>query len=149
MVLKLFSIFEPDRAYFGEKDAQQLAVIRALVRDLNLRVEVIGCPIVREPDGLALSSRNTYLDPEERREATGLYRALREAEGLFRRGERKADALRAAMRGTLKGPRVRIDYLSVADPETFEELQEISGPARVLIAAFVGRTRLIDNLRLA
>jgi len=149
VVLKLFGIVEPDRAYFGEKDAQQLAVIRAMVRDLDVPVEVVGCPTVREPDGLALSSRNRYLEGDDRRAAPVLYRALSHARDLWRAGERNAEALRSAMRETLAAePRARVDYVSVADPVTFAELDRIEGPALLAMAVFVGPARLIDNVRL-
>jgi pantoate--beta-alanine ligase len=149
VVLKLLGIVEPDRAYFGEKDAQQLAVIEALVRDLNVPVAIVGCPIVREPDGLALSSRNVYLGPEERRAATVLVRALMAARGLFVKGERDASALRRAMDGVLdKEPLAETDYAAVVDPLTFDELETIEGSARLLLAVRIGATRLIDNLRL-
>jgi pantoate--beta-alanine ligase len=148
VVLKLFGIFQPTRAYFGEKDAQQLAVIRRLVRDLDVPVEVVGCPTVREPDGLALSSRNSYLTPRERRAAGVLHRALDAARALVMAGERNGEALRVAMRRTLgEQPLVRADYVSVADPDSFRELQSVEGPALLLLAAFLGRARLIDNLR--
>jgi pantoate--beta-alanine ligase len=146
VVLKLLNIFQPRRAYFGQKDAQQLAVIRKMVRDLDVPVEIVGCPTVREADGLALSSRNSYLDPDERRAATVLSRALGAARDRARAGERSAEALRAAMREVLDAePRARIDYVSVADPVTFGELERLEGPALLSMAVFVGRARLIDN----
>ena len=149
VVLKLFQIVQPHRAYFGEKDAQQLAVIRAMVRDLDVPVEVVGCPTVREPDGLALSSRNRYLEGEDRKAAPVLHRALTRARELARAGERNAEALRAAMREVLAAePRARVDYVSVADPVTFAELDHVQGPALVSLAVFVGSARLIDNVRL-
>jgi len=149
VVLKLFGIFEPSRAYFGQKDAQQLAVIRRTARDLELPVQVVGCPIVREADGLALSSRNSYLNPEERQAAAVLHRALRSAQAAHAGGERGVDALRSAMRSVLAAePRVRVDYASVADPESFQELSTVEGPALLLLAVWVGQTRLIDNLLL-
>jgi pantoate--beta-alanine ligase len=149
VVLKLFGIFQPQRAYFGEKDAQQLAVIRRLVGDLDVPVDVVGCPIVREPDGLAMSSRNSYLDAGERRAAPVLYRALLAARDAFRKGERDAEALRAVLRSVLQAePRARIDYASVADAATFSELARVDRPARALLAVFIGRARLIDNLAL-
>jgi pantoate--beta-alanine ligase len=148
VVLKLFGIVQPAHAYFGEKDAQQLAVIRRMARDLDLPVEIVGCPTVREPDGLALSSRNSYLTPAERRAAGVLFRALSAARELLLAGERRGDALRQAMRGTLESePLARADYVSVADPESFRELEGVNGPALLALAAFLGRTRLIDNLR--
>ncbi len=149
VVLKLLHIATPDRAYFGEKDAQQLAVIRRMVVDLDLPVEVRGCPIVREPDGLAMSSRNTYLGAEERRAAVSLSRGLAAAEALWRAGERSGEALGRALRQAIAAePLVRLDYASVADPLTFREVAWASGPVLLLLAAHVGRTRLIDNRRL-
>jgi pantoate--beta-alanine ligase len=149
VVLKLFNIATPTRAYFGRKDAQQLAVVERLVRDLDLPVELVGCPIVREPDGLAMSSRNAYLLPEERTAAASLHRALRAASEAWRRGERDAGALRGILRDVLASePRVRIDYVSVADPHTFQERTTAMAPSLLLVAAYVGQTRLIDNERL-
>ena len=149
VVLKLLGIFEPTRAYFGQKDAQQLAVIRALVRDLDVTVDVVGCPTVREPDGLALSSRNSYLGPEQRAAAPTLYRALQAARAVWSGGEREAKALRGAMRRVLEAePLARTDYVSVADPVTFRELETLDGPALLSLAVFLGRARLIDNLLL-
>ncbi len=149
VVLKLLEIATPDRAYFGEKDAQQLAVVRRLVADLDVPVEIRACPIVREPDGLALSSRNAYLSPAERRAATVLIRALRAAEETWRQGERRGDALREAMRRTLQGePLARVDYAAAADPASFREIDVADGPVRLLLAVYVGETRLIDNLLL-
>ena len=147
VVLKLFNIVQPHRAYFGQKDAQQLAVIRRMVRDLDVPVEIIGCPTVREPDGLALSSRNSYLGPEDRVAATVLSRALREAETLWQNGERDASALRRAMQAILdQEPRARPDYVSVADPDTFVELDRAQGRALLSMAVRVGPARLIDNV---
>jgi pantoate--beta-alanine ligase len=149
VVAKLLNIVRPDRAYFGEKDAQQLAVIRAMARDLDLPVEIVGCPIVREPDGLAMSSRNSYLNPEERRAAPILYRALLAGRGLWARGERRGQPLRDEMRRVIQcEPRVRLDYASAADPETFEEIERADSSVLLLLAAFLGRARLIDNLLL-
>jgi pantoate--beta-alanine ligase len=149
VVLKLLNIVQPHRAYFGQKDAQQLGVIRAMVRDLDVPVEIVGCPTVREPDGLALSSRNSYLDADDRRAAPVLYRALLAARRLWEEGERSGDVLREAMRRVLAAePRARVDYVSVADPLTFRELERLDGPALLSMAVFVGRARLIDNLAL-
>jgi pantoate--beta-alanine ligase len=149
VVLKLFGIVEPTRAYFGQKDAQQLAVIRKMVRDLNVPVEIHGCPTLREPDGLALSSRNTYLSPEERSAASVLFRALSEAKALWASGEPDAEILRAKMRHVLEEePLARADYVSVADPRTFQELERADGPAILCLAVFIGRARLIDNVLL-
>lgn len=150
VVLKLLNIFMPDRAYFGEKDAQQLAVISALVRDLDHPVEIVPCPTRREPDGLAMSSRNSYLSPEERRAAPALYRALSSARDLWDRGERQGDALRAEMLRVLAAePLLRVDYVSAADPNSFLEVGLATGPVLLSLAVFCGPARLIDNLRLA
>jgi pantoate--beta-alanine ligase len=150
VVLKLFGIFEPTRAYFGEKDAQQLAVIRRMARDLDVPVEVVPCPTVREADGLAMSSRNSYLAAAERAAAPVLYRALEAARTRWDAGERDADTLRDTMRVVLEiEPLAKVDYASVADPDTFRELSgRIEGPAHLLLAVQVGPARLIDNLRL-
>jgi pantoate--beta-alanine ligase len=146
VVLKLLGIATPDRAFFGEKDAQQLAVIRRLVADLNVAVTIRGCPIVREKDGLALSSRNAYLSPAEREAASVLFRAQDAAESRWRRGERHGSALREAMQETLASePLARVDYVAAADPVTFREVEVASGPVRLLLAVFFGETRLIDN----
>jgi pantoate--beta-alanine ligase len=149
VVLKLFDIVQPQRAYFGQKDAQQLAVLRRMVRDLDVPVEIVGCPIVREGDGLAMSSRNSYLTPAERRAATVLYRALCAARDLWASGERDAEALRVRMRAVLEAePLARTDYVSVTDPESLQELARIEGRALLSMAVFLGKTRLIDNMRL-
>jgi pantoate--beta-alanine ligase len=149
VVLKLLGIFQPDRAYFGQKDAQQLAVIRRMVRDLDLPVEVVGCPIVREPDGLAMSSRNSYLTPAERRAAPVLHRALCAARDRFVSGVRDGDALRATMRAVLdEEPLARTDYVSVTDPATLREMAQVDGPVLLSMAVFLGKARLIDNLLL-
>ena len=149
VVLKLLDIFQPARAYFGEKDAQQLAVVRRMVRDLDLPVVVCGCPIVREPDGLALSSRNTYLSAEERRAAPVLYRALCAARDRWTAGERDAEGLRRLMTQVLaREPLARVDYVSVADPDTLQEQDHARSPLLISMAVFFGPTRLLDNLRL-
>lgn len=149
VVCKLFTIAEPHLAFFGRKDAQQLRVIRRMVRDLNLPVEVIGMPIIREPDGLALSSRNVYLAEDERRHALVLSRALKLAEDRFAAGERRAEAIRRAMRQAIRSaPTATIDYVSVADSESLEELKVIDRPALVSLAVRFGGTRLIDNTML-
>jgi pantoate--beta-alanine ligase len=150
VVLKLLNIVQPTRAYFGEKDAQQLAVIRALVRDLDVPVEVVGCPTVREADGLAKSSRNSYLDADDRRAAPVLYRALCTARDAWTRGERHPGLLRALMTAELaKEPRARVDYVSAADPSSFAELAEpTNGPVLLSMAVRIGRARLIDNVLL-
>jgi len=147
VVAKLFLAVGPQRAYFGQKDAQQAAVIRRMVRDLNFPLEVVICPTVREADGLAMSSRNTYLNPAERQAATVLQRALRAAGSAFEQGERKAGALRAVMLKVLGAePLASVQYVSCADAETLEELEQVNGSALLSMAVFVGKTRLIDNL---
>lgn len=150
VVTKLFAITAPDLAFFGEKDYQQLAIIKRMARDLDLPVKVMGCPIVRECDGLAMSSRNRYLSRDERAAAPALYRALRSAETLALDGERDARVLEEAMRSQIDTePLVEIDYAVVADAATLATLDALgTGPARALIAARVGATRLIDNLAL-
>ena len=149
VVAKLLHAVGPARAYFGQKDAQQLAVIRSMVRDLSFPVEIVACPTVREPDGLALSSRNRRLTPEQREAAGCLFLALSEAAELARGGERDAAKLVAAMaREVGATPQARLDYAAVVDEETFDEVREISRPARALVAAAFGEVRLIDNLLL-
>ena len=146
VVMKLLQITTPQRAYFGEKDAQQLAVIRRLVADLDVPVEIRGCPIVREADGLAMSSRNSYLSPEERRAAGVLFRALGAARALWCAGERRGAVLARTLRETVASePLARLDYATVADPATFSAARDTQGPVRLLLAVFFGRTRLIDN----
>jgi pantoate--beta-alanine ligase len=148
VVAKLFNAFTPDRAYFGQKDAQQAVVIRRMVRDLNFPLEIRVCPTVRDPDGLALSSRNAYLSPEERQAATVLNRALSAAQQAFREGAAEADMLRAVMSSTLAAePLAREEYVSVADTDSLAELEQVD-PARgalLSLAVRVGKTRLIDN----
>ena len=148
VVAKLFNIVEPTRAYFGQKDAQQVVVIKKMVMDLNMNLEVIACPTVRKPDGLAMSSRNTYLKPDERQAATVLYQALNLAQQLWSQGEKDAERIRQAMRQLIqKQPLAeKIDYISVADAETLEELDKINPPALVSLAVKIGKPRLIDNI---
>lgn len=149
VVAKLFNIFQPTRAYFGQKDAQQTVVIGQMVADLNFNLEIIIGPTVREVDGLAMSSRNVRLTPEERKAAVILNQALTKAAESIRAGERDAGAIREQMRATIAGePLARIDYVSVADPTTLEELEEIQGEVLLLLAVFFGQTRLIDNVLL-
>jgi pantoate--beta-alanine ligase len=149
VVSKLFHIVQPRRAYFGQKDAQQLVVIRRMARDLRLDVEIVSLPTVREPDGLAMSSRNAYLSTQEREAALVLSKALRRVEQLFADGERDGERLRAAMRGLIaQEPLARLDYVSVADTETLRELEQVEGPALASLAAHIGDTRLIDNVTL-
>ncbi|RUM42367.1 MAG: pantoate--beta-alanine ligase [Desulfurobacterium sp.] len=147
VVTKLFNIVKPHRAYFGKKDFQQLKVIERLVKDLNFDVEVIGCPIVREKDGLAMSSRNVYLSPEERESATSLYRALKLAKELFEKGERDPEVIKSRMEELiLSHPHVKaIDYIEIVDPETFKPVDEIKEGTLIALAVFVGNARLIDN----
>ena len=146
VVAKLFHIVAPDRAYFGQKDAQQLAVIRHMVSDLNFDIEIVGCPIIREEDGLAKSSRNTYLNQEERKAALVLSRSLKIGEQLIAQGEKKAAEIIAAIRGGIeKEPLARIDYVEVVDWNTLEAVERIEGPVLVAIAVYIGKTRLIDN----
>jgi pantoate--beta-alanine ligase len=146
VVAKLFNAVGPQKAYFGQKDAQQAAVIRRMARDLDFPVEIVVCPTVREPDGLAMSSRNTYLDPEERQAATVLFRALSAAKAAYETGERDAEALRRVMTETIHAePLARLQYASCADYDTLEELSQVTGKSLLSMAVFVGRTRLIDN----
>lgn len=148
VVMKLLHLSHPDVALFGEKDWQQLQVIRAMVRDLDLDVEIAGMPIIREQDGLAMSSRNAYLSAEERVRALSLSRALFEAGARARGGERRAAALQAGARAALEGAGVRVDYVEVVQPETLRPVAEAAPGSRMLVAGFVGRTRLIDNVGL-
>lgn len=146
VVLKLLHIVTPDRAYFGQKDAQQLAVIRRMVRDLNVGTEIVGCPIVREADGLAKSSRNTYLNTQERRAALVLSRSLEAGKALIGAGETDAQVLRQAITQEIeKEPMAKIDYVDVVDFETITPIEKIEGPVLVAIAVWIGKTRLIDN----
>jgi len=147
VVAKLLAIVQPDVAYFGEKDAQQLAVIRRMVADLNLPVEVRGCPLVREPDGLAMSSRNAYLSAEERRRALVLSAALAEAREAIRAGERDGARLAERVRERIRAAEgVAIEYVAVVDPDTLADLDRIRSACLVAVAAKVGATRLIDNV---
>jgi pantoate--beta-alanine ligase len=144
---KLFNIIQPTRAYFGQKDAQQLMVIKKMVADLNMDLEIVAVPTVREPDGLAMSSRNTYLNPEQRRAAPVLYQALTMAQKLWAQGETDAQTIRQQMTDLIqKQPLADIDYVSIADAETLEELDRVTPPALVSLAVKIGSTRLIDNL---
>ena len=149
VVAKLFNIVQPTRAYFGQKDAQQVVVIKKMVADLNMNLEVVVVPTVREPDGLAMSSRNVYLNPQERQAALVLWKSLNLARQLWLEGERKAERVRQQMASLIqKEPLARIEYISIAHPETLEELTEIDQPALVSLAVRVGKTRLIDNVTL-
>src|SRR5271157_1132330 len=147
VVLKLLEIVQPHFAYFGRKDAQQVRIIQQMVRDLNLDVEMVVCPIVREPDGLAMSSRNTYLEKEDRRASTILYRALRRAESGILAGVRESLQLQEAMQKVLAGePRARVDYAEIVDAETFEPVVRLARRCYALLAVRIGNTRLIDNM---
>ena len=144
---KLFNIIQPTRAYFGQKDAQQAVVIKKMVADLNMNLEIVTIPTVREPDGLAVSSRNTYLNPHERQAATVLYQALSLAQQLWSQGEKDAQRLREEMIGLIqKQPLATIDYVSIADAETLDELDTVNPLALVSLAVKIGTTRLIDNI---
>jgi len=149
VVAKLFHIVEPDKAFFGQKDAAQVAIIRRMVRDLNLAVEIVVCPIVREADGLAMSSRNAYLGPEERKRALVLHRALVRVQRMVEAGERDVGPLSAA--GIYEFARessVRLDYFEIVNPDTLDPVEDVSRGALVAVAAYVGATRLIDNILL-
>jgi pantoate--beta-alanine ligase len=146
VVAKLFTGVQPHRAYFGQKDAQQAAVIRQMTRDLNFPIEIVICPIVREPDGLAMSSRNVYLDAEQRKAATVLYRSLSAAKEAYEDGVRDAEKLRQIMKNVLASePLAQMQYVSCADYDTLEELETVTGKTLLSMAVFVGKTRLIDN----
>lgn len=149
VVAKLFNIIEPDIAFFGQKDAAQVAVIKRMVRDLNMPVQIEVCPIVRENDGLALSSRNAYLSPDERKMALVLHASLQRAQKLFDDGERAAPKIAAeAKKAFVWQPAVRLDYFEIVDPESLEPVETITQKSLVAVAAFVGNTRLIDNFLL-
>jgi pantoate--beta-alanine ligase len=147
IVAKLFHIIEPEAAFFGQKDAAQLAVIRRMVRDLNFPVEIVACPIVREADGLAMSSRNAYLNREERVRALVLQRALQEVRLQFQAGQRSASKLISAGREVFaREPQIHLDYFEIVDPDTLDPVERISQKTLVAVAAYVGTTRLIDNV---
>ena len=147
VVAKLLNITEADVGYFGQKDAQQVTVIRRMVDDLNMNVKIVAVPIVRESDGLALSSRNQYLSPDERQAALVLSRALVRAQELLQAGEKDSERILAVMNDLIsREPLARIEYISVVDPTALEPLQQISGPALIALAVRFGKTRLIDNL---
>ncbi|HSW38682.1 MAG TPA: pantoate--beta-alanine ligase [Acidobacteriota bacterium] len=149
IVAKLLNSFMPDRAYFGQKDAQQAAVIKRMVMDLHFSVEIVVCPTVREQDGLAISSRNAYLDHAERAAATVLYRALSAAKEKYAEGERDAESLLAVMRGVIASePLAREEYAAAVDPETFCAIKQVERHVLLLLAAHIGKTRLIDNMLL-
>lgn len=146
VVLKLFNIVKPDRAYFGQKDAQQLAVIKRMVRDFNIDIEIVGCPIVREADGLAKSSRNTYLNPEERKAALILSHSLKKGIDVIKTGETNSKKIIAAITEVINTePLAKIDYVSVVDAVTMQDVEAIKNDVLVAIAVKIGKTRLIDN----
>ena len=147
VVAKLFNSVQPHKAYFGQKDAQQAAVIRQMTRDLNFPIEIVVCPIVREPDGLAMSSRNVYLDSEQRKAATVLSRALEAAKEKYESGVRDAEKIRIEMKEVLASePLAEVQYVSCADYDTLEELETVNGKTLLSMAVFIGKTRLIDNV---
>lgn len=146
VVSKLFHIVTPDRAYFGQKDAQQLAIIKRMVLDLNMDIEIVGCPIVREADGLAKSSRNTYLSPEERKAALILSQTIQLAEQLFQSGEKDAATIISQMTKKIESePLARIDYIKIVDAMTMQQIPTIDRPILCAMAVYIGKTRLIDN----
>ncbi len=147
VVCKLFHIVAPDKAYFGQKDAQQLAVIRRMVRDLNFDIEIVGCPIVREEDGLAMSSRNTYLDDAERAAALILHKSLMLGKEMIGQGEHDAAKIKEAIMQNIKSePLARIDYVEIVNPDTMENVDTVEGAALIAMAVYIGKTRLIDNI---
>lgn len=146
VVSKLFNIVQPDRAYFGQKDAQQLAVIRQMVNDLNIDVQVVGCPIIREHDGLAKSSRNSYLDAEQRQAALCLYRAIQLGRKLMQQGEKQCAVIISQMENCiLQEPMAKIDYISIVDASKLTPVERIDAPVLCAMAVYIGKTRLIDN----
>lgn len=146
VVSKLFNIVMPDRAYFGQKDAQQLCVIKKMVEDLNFDIEIVGCPIVREEDGLAKSSRNTYLNAEERKAALCLSRSLKLGKAMIEHGERSSAAVIAAIRSEIeKEPLAKIDYVEMVSLDTLKSVQSTDAPILTAVAVYIGKTRLIDN----
>lgn len=149
VVLKLFNLVQPDEAYFGWKDAQQVIILKKMVEDLNVPVKIVPLPLVRDHDGLALSSRNTYLSPEERRAALVLKKSLDLAESLIRSGEKEASLIKQKMIDLISAePLARLDYVEIVDLNTLEPLMKLEGQALIALAVFIGRTRLIDNLRI-
>lgn len=147
VVSKLFHIVSPDRAYFGQKDAQQLAVIRRMVRDLNFGIEIVGCPIVREADGLAMSSRNTYLNDEERKAALILHKSLMLGKEMIEQGECDVAQIKKAVINNIESePLAKIDYVEIVNPDTMENIETIEGTALIATAVYIGKTRLIDNV---
>jgi len=149
VVTRLFNIVQPTRAYFGQKDAQQVVVIKKMAQDLKMNLEIVPCPTVREPDGLAMSSRNFYLNPAERKAATVLWKSLQQAQALREKGERESEVIRKAMLEILnREPLAKIDYISLADASNLEEMEKIDRPCTISLAVHIGKTRLIDNITL-
>ena len=147
VVTKLFNIVQPDNAYFGQKDAQQLAIIKHMVQDLNMDINVVGCPIVREEDGLAKSSRNTYLSPEERKAALILSKTVKLAKELIDAGEKDADVVVAKMKENIETePMAKIDYVKAVNGLTMQQHKEIKAPMLIAMSVYIGKTRLIDNM---
>lgn len=147
VVTKLFNIVTPDKAYFGQKDAQQLAIIRRMVKDLNMPLEIVGCPIVREDDGLAKSSRNTYLSAKERQAALVLSRSIKMAEDMVEMGEKDCETILCAMQSEIeKEPLAKIDYVKAVSFDTIQPIKKVTGTVLIAIAVYIGKTRLIDNL---
>lgn len=146
VVTKLFNIIKPDRVYFGQKDAQQILVVKRLIEDLNLGIDLVTMPTVREPDGLAMSSRNTYLNPLDRDAASILFKAISLAREQYSNGQRDANGMRQSMRNLISSePRASIDYISISDEQSLEELDKIGNTALLSLAVYIGQTRLIDN----
>ncbi len=149
IVTKLFNIVQPDRAYFGQKDAQQAIVIKRMVNDLNMPITIVVCPIIREADGLAMSSRNTYLGAEEREQATILYQSLQKAKALIDSGERSSETVKAMIRQMIHGkPTAEVDYVSIVSAHTLEDIETLEDKILLALAVKVGKTRLIDNLQM-
>jgi pantoate--beta-alanine ligase len=147
VVSKLFNAVQPQKAYFGQKDAQQARVIQQMALDLNFPIEIVVCPTVREPDGLAMSSRNAYLNPEQRKAATVLYKSIKAVEKTSQQGERDANELREIVKKIISSePLARLEYVSCTDPQTFKELDRVEGKALLSMAVYIGKTRLIDNI---
>lgn len=146
VVSKLFNIVTPDRAYFGQKDAQQLCVVRKMVKDLNFDIEIVGCPIIREADGLAKSSRNTYLNDDERKAALCLSRGLSKGRKMIDEGETSVDRIKAAIRAEIESePLAKVDYVEIVDYDDLSDIEVVKAPMLAAVAVYIGKTRLIDN----
>ncbi len=148
IVAKLLNIINPDKIFLGEKDYQQLIVIRKMVADLNMNVEVIGCPLIREDDGLAMSSRNKYLSEKERDRAVNIYRSLKKAQAMFAKGIKDSESVTTEIKRILLDSELKIDYIEIVNPNTLRSETQLSKGCRILIAAYSGKTRLIDNLEI-